>query len=246
VEAEECTPAARKSDHNTELRLGTLRLCAPRTNTSKWRRCFGLLFQGVRAVAGETPQRDRQGISTPQLAPYRLLLLGPAHLPLREIGAALASQTQDSIDIHVHIASSLPLPPDSKLPQEDLRYVVFVVDMTDRYSFTVFRETSTLVLAATLQLCGLVLVYGADDESSHTFALADLLETAQQRCVQILYIPAPNSIVGLEMAARAGAERLGALLKGDISCPGQTLLRIRALQASACESSSSSAQVPSV
>ncbi len=162
--------------------------------------------------------------------------MGPAYSPLREIGAALVSHTKHALELRVHTASGLPLARDSTLLHADLSYVVFVVDMADRHSFSLFRDLSALVLPSTLQRCGVALVYGADDDSSHAFPLQEFLQAASQRAVQVLFIPAPNpSSAGLEDAVRAGAKRLASLFEGDVdeASGGHTLLlRMQALQKS--------------
>jgi len=204
-----------------------LRLCPPRR---RWR-SFGVLFD-----SHSSRSRDAAPLVQAHLPRRRALLLGPAYSPLREIGAALVSHTKHALELRVHTASGLPLVQDSTLLHEDLSYVAFVVDMADRHSFSLFRDLSALVLPSTLQRCGVALVYGADDDSSHAFPLLEFLQAASHRAVQVLFTSAPQpSTTGLEDAVRAGATRLASLFEGDadeVSRQHTLLLRMQALQKS--------------
>jgi len=91
-------------------------LCAP--SQKAWRRSFAGHFGGgasALAAPGDAPCADR---------PNRVLLLGPGHFPLRDMGSALVQQTKDVLDLRVHTASALPLAPHSALLREDLSYVL--------------------------------------------------------------------------------------------------------------------------
>jgi hypothetical protein len=221
----------------------TLRLCAPCANrTPAWRRSFEVLFEGARGRAalatdvdgGSRGASELEGEALGLVPPSRVLLLGPAHFPLCEIGAALVGQTKHVTELRVHTASALPLAQHSQLLRENLSYVVFVVDMADRSSLELFWDSSAQVRPATLQRCGVALVYGADDASTYAFLLSELLQATTQRDVQMLFLSAPRSGTGVDAAAQAGAMRLASLFKGDAvgvaARPAQTLLRIRALQ----------------
>jgi len=145
-------------------------LCAP--SQKAWRRSFAGHFGGgasALAAPGDAPCADR---------PNRVLLLGPGHFPLRDMGSALVQQTKDVLDLRVHTASALPLAPHSALLREDLSYVVFVVDMSDLSSLALFREASAHIAAAILRRCGVALIYGAEDASTHAFAISELFEAA--------------------------------------------------------------------
>ena len=214
----------RTRDDADETSQGLLRLCPPRR---RWR-SFGVLFD-----SNEHSPNVQETWARTHLALRRVLLLGPAYFPLREIGASLVSRTKHALELRVHTASGLPLAQSSALLQEDLCYIVFVVDMASQHSFSLFCESIARVLPTTLQRCGVALVYGADDEASQAFPLLDLLQAASQHAVQLLFIPAPHSSgVGLTKAARAGAERLASLFEGDVHEGNTLLLRMRALQGS--------------
>jgi len=161
-----------EEEHEPPARAA-LRLCSP--NRATWQRAFAAHFGGATGGAhAPAAQSDAAGADRPS----RVLLLGPAHFPLRSVGSALVRQTKDALDLRVHTASALPLAPHSALPREDLSYVVFVVDMSDLSSLALFREASAHIAAVSLQRCGVVLVYGAEDASTHAFALPELVETA--------------------------------------------------------------------
>jgi hypothetical protein len=147
-----------------------MQLCAP--NQKAWRRSFAAHFGGganAPAAPDDAPCADR---------PSRVLLLGPGHFPLRDMGSSLVLKTKDVLDLRVHTASALPLAPHSALLREDLSYVIFVVDMSDLSSLALFREASAHIAAAILQRCGAALIYGAEDASTHAFALSELIEAA--------------------------------------------------------------------
>ena len=211
---------------------GTLRLCAPRANRAKWRRTFSFLFDsGRQSVLDAHEDVPAHASSSPSTA----LLLGPAHFPLREIGAALVRLTDDATALRVHTASALPLPARSTLAREEPAYIVFVLDMTDRRSHATWRETSALVAPAALRRGGIALVFGAEDEASHAFALTDLRQTAAERSVQMRFMAAPRVGAGVEEAATAAAAQIAALVRADAgTCPGQALLRTRAVQDCVC------------
>ena len=128
---------------------GTLRLCAPRANRAKWRRTFSFLFDsGRQSVLDAHEDVPAHASSSPSTA----LLLGPAHFPLREIGAALVRLTDDATALRVHMASALPLPAHSTLAREEPAYIVFVVDMTDRRSHATLQlPTEAAALPPTLE-----------------------------------------------------------------------------------------------
>ena len=212
---------------------GTLRLCAPRANRAKWRRTLSFLFDSGRQSSVLDAHEDLPAHASS--SPSTALLLGPAHFPLREIGAALVRLTDDATALRVHTASALPLPARSTLAREEPAYIVFVLDMTDRRSHATWRETSALVAPAALRRGGIALVFGAEDEASHAFALTDLRQTAAERSVQMRFMAAPRVGAGVEEAATAAAAQIAALVRADAgTCPGQALLRTRAVQDCVC------------
>ena len=211
-----------------------LQLCAP--SKVALRRTFELHF-GSGALAAPAAGVQESGIpiatENGRESITRMLLVGPSHFPLHDIGAALVQHIRDVLVLRVHTASALPLAPHSALAGEEISYFVFVVDMADRMSFELFCEASGHVSERKLQRCGAVLVYGAEDTATHAFDRAELQRAAEQRAVLTLFLSAPRAGVGVTAAARAGAERLASLIRPDgesvATQPGQTMLRLRAL-----------------
>ena len=73
---------------------------------------------------------------------------------------------------------------------------MFVVDVADRSSLTLFRDVSAKVRAGTLQQCGVLLVFGANDASRRAFALKDLMDWAGECGLLTLHLPAPRAGAG--------------------------------------------------
>ena len=88
---------------------------------------------------------------------------------------------------------------------------MFVVDVADRSSLALFRDMSAKVQAGTLQQCGVLLVFGANDASRRAFALKDLMDWAG---LLTIHLPAPR--------AGAGKGNLGSNL-GTINIRGQVI-----------------------